>query len=369
MGELEVRGPWVAAGVLRHARAGRPLDGRRLVQDRRHRLAAPARVHPHPGPLEGRDQVRRRVDLVGRARERADGPPGDRRGGRDRGAGREVGRAAAGGRACCARARRRPPTSCASSWPAKFAKWWVPDCFEFVDEIPKTAVGKFRKTALREMFSERRAASRRRPESRRRLPSSAGRSGSSSPRSRRLRGRSVVRVRAAGVNFMDVLIRRGDYPQPPELPAVLGGEVAGELDGRRVMALPRTAATRRRWRRTGSCRCPDGASFAEGASFLMTFLTAWIPMRGAWSSRGRPCSCTRARAGSARRRCSSRATSARGCRDRGLRGEARVGARARRRRGVRVRGVRRPSADVVVDPVGGEVFAASLQGARRRSAR
>jgi fatty-acyl-CoA synthase len=35
---------------------------------------------------------------------------------------------------------------------ADFAKWWLPDAFVFVDEIPKTAVGKFRKTALREMF-------------------------------------------------------------------------------------------------------------------------------------------------------------------------------------------------------------------------
>ena len=34
-----------------------------------------------------------------------------------------------------------------------FAKWWLPDRFEFVDEIPKTAVGKFRKTALRDEFS------------------------------------------------------------------------------------------------------------------------------------------------------------------------------------------------------------------------
>jgi fatty-acyl-CoA synthase len=33
-----------------------------------------------------------------------------------------------------------------------FAKWWLPEQFEFVDEIPKTAVGKFRKTVLREMF-------------------------------------------------------------------------------------------------------------------------------------------------------------------------------------------------------------------------
>jgi fatty-acyl-CoA synthase len=34
-----------------------------------------------------------------------------------------------------------------------FAKWWLPDRFEFLDEIPKTAVGKFRKTTLREQFS------------------------------------------------------------------------------------------------------------------------------------------------------------------------------------------------------------------------
>jgi len=34
-----------------------------------------------------------------------------------------------------------------------FAKWWLPERFEVVDEIPKTAVGKFRKTALRERFS------------------------------------------------------------------------------------------------------------------------------------------------------------------------------------------------------------------------
>jgi fatty-acyl-CoA synthase len=36
----------------------------------------------------------------------------------------------------------------------RFAKWWLPERFEFVDEIPKTAVGKFRKTALRETFAK-----------------------------------------------------------------------------------------------------------------------------------------------------------------------------------------------------------------------
>jgi fatty-acyl-CoA synthase len=34
-----------------------------------------------------------------------------------------------------------------------FLSWWLPDRFEFVAEIPKTAAGKFRKTALREQFT------------------------------------------------------------------------------------------------------------------------------------------------------------------------------------------------------------------------
>ena len=35
----------------------------------------------------------------------------------------------------------------------QFAKWWLPDRVEFVAEIPKTSVGKFRKTALRDQFA------------------------------------------------------------------------------------------------------------------------------------------------------------------------------------------------------------------------
>jgi fatty-acyl-CoA synthase len=34
-----------------------------------------------------------------------------------------------------------------------FAKFWLPERFEFVAEIPKTSVGKFRKTALRDQFA------------------------------------------------------------------------------------------------------------------------------------------------------------------------------------------------------------------------
>ena len=32
------------------------------------------------------------------------------------------------------------------------AKWWLPDTFKFIDEIPRTSVGKFKKSVLRERF-------------------------------------------------------------------------------------------------------------------------------------------------------------------------------------------------------------------------
>jgi len=36
-----------------------------------------------------------------------------------------------------------------------FAKWWLPDAIEFIDEIPRTSVGKFKKSVLRDRFRER----------------------------------------------------------------------------------------------------------------------------------------------------------------------------------------------------------------------
>jgi NADPH2:quinone reductase len=94
-------------------------------------------------------------------------------------------------------------------------------------------------------------------------------------------GKVLVRVRAAGINFADVLIRRGRYPQMPDLPTVIGSEIAGELeDGTRVMTFtggggyaeivaadPATLVP-----------LPNGATFAEGAAFLLAFLTAYIPL-------------------------------------------------------------------------------------------
>src|SRR6202011_991361 len=41
----------------------------------------------------------------------------------------------------------------------------------------------------------------------------------------------LVRVRAAGVNFSDTLMRQNRYAVTPELPAVPGNEVAGTVEG------------------------------------------------------------------------------------------------------------------------------------------
>ena len=73
-------------------------------------------------------------------------------------------------------------------------------------------------------------------------------------------GEALVRVRAAGINFLDVLIRRGRYPQMPELPAMLGVRARRRARGRDA----RDGARHRRARTPSSrpslaprsCRCP-----------------------------------------------------------------------------------------------------------------
>ena len=95
-------------------------------------------------------------------------------------------------------------------------------------------------------------------------------------------GGPVIDVRAAGINFADVLIRRGLYPQMPELPFVPGSEVAGDLDGRRVIAYTGRAggfAERAVVDPEWTFDLPEDGSYASGAAFLTTYLTAYIPLR------------------------------------------------------------------------------------------
>ena len=64
------------------------------------------------------------------------------------------------------------------------------------------------------------------------------------------KGQVRVRVKAAGINFADLMARMGLYPDAPKLPCVVGYEVSGVVDrvgegvtglheGDRVLAMPR----------------------------------------------------------------------------------------------------------------------------------
>jgi NADPH:quinone reductase len=179
-------------------------------------------------------------------------------------------------------------------------------------------------------------------------------------------GERLLRVRAAGINFLDVLIRLGRYPQPPELPTVLGSEVAGEVDGQRVMALP-SGGGYAEWvavEERALVPLPGNASFEEGASFLMTFLTAWIPLTHQVRVEPGATVLVHAAAGGV----GSAAVQV--ARHLGARVVATAGSEEKREfaRSLGAEEVwsyedfaEHVRADVVVDPVGGPVFAASLK--------
>jgi synaptic vesicle membrane protein VAT-1 len=104
-------------------------------------------------------------------------------------------------------------------------------------------------------------------------------------------GEVLIRVRAAGVNFADVLGRLGLYPDAPKLPYVPGYEVAGIVErtapdvagmpeGARVIAI--TAfngyseyVTAPAWR---VFPAPAALSDAEAAGVAVTYLTAAIAL-------------------------------------------------------------------------------------------
>src|SRR6476619_1551772 len=104
-------------------------------------------------------------------------------------------------------------------------------------------------------------------------------------------GEIRIRVRAAGVNFADLLARIGLYPDAPKPPIVVGYEVAGIVDaagpdvtllqeGDRVVALTRfggysdsvVVPT------SQAFRFPDELSDAEAAAVPVTYLTAAIAL-------------------------------------------------------------------------------------------
>jgi NADPH:quinone reductase-like Zn-dependent oxidoreductase len=89
----------------------------------------------------------------------------------------------------------------------------------------------------------------------------------------------AIDVRAAGVNFADVMARVGLYPDAPKLPAVVGYEVAGTVagTGQRVMAGVRFGgyASRVVAGEDDVIPLPEGLSFEQGAAIPVNYSTAW----------------------------------------------------------------------------------------------
>jgi NADPH:quinone reductase len=97
-----------------------------------------------------------------------------------------------------------------------------------------------------------------------------------------------VEVRAAGCNFFDILMAKGQYQVKPPFPFVPGAELAGEVrtvgpdvrgfkPGDRVLAaVPLGAfAERAAVPARAAMRMPDGMSFDEGAAFPIVYPTSY----------------------------------------------------------------------------------------------
>ncbi len=155
-GRLQCRGPWV---VKRYFKADRGRDGRGAMVRHGRRGLHPSRRHDADHrPLQGRDQVGRRVDQLDRAGKCRCRARRGRRSGRDR---HSASRCGTNGR-CSASSAPRAATSRAdeiiSHLRKHVASWWLPNAIEFVDELPHTATGKLSKLRLREQFKDYRFA-------------------------------------------------------------------------------------------------------------------------------------------------------------------------------------------------------------------
>jgi NADPH:quinone reductase-like Zn-dependent oxidoreductase len=102
-------------------------------------------------------------------------------------------------------------------------------------------------------------------------------------------GEALIDVRAAGINFADIMARVGLYPDAPKPPCVVGYEVAGTIAalgtgtetelklGQRVVAPTRFGgyAERAVAKLDGIVALPEELSFEAGAAIPINYATAW----------------------------------------------------------------------------------------------
>ncbi len=98
----------------------------------------------------------------------------------------------------------------------------------------------------------------------------------------------LIQVKASGLNFADILARKGQYPDGPKTPCVMGYEVSGivkvvgnsvnkEWIGKEVIALCRFKGQAEQVvvKEQQVYEKPTKLSFEEAASIPVTYLTAW----------------------------------------------------------------------------------------------
>lgn len=101
-------------------------------------------------------------------------------------------------------------------------------------------------------------------------------------------GNVLIKVAAAGVNFADIMARRGVYPDAPKPPCVVGYEVSGEVAalgqgvtqfvvGQRVVALTRFGgySSHVAVPEAQVFPLPAGLTLERGAALPVTYLTAY----------------------------------------------------------------------------------------------
>ena len=100
-------------------------------------------------------------------------------------------------------------------------------------------------------------------------------------------GEVLIRVRASGVNFADIMARLGLYPDAPPLPAVVGYEVAGDIAavgngvtreiGEKVFAMTHFGGYSDKVcvPAAQAFPLPEGMSYEEGAAIPVNYLTAY----------------------------------------------------------------------------------------------
>ncbi|ELT93748.1 hypothetical protein CAPTEDRAFT_162708 [Capitella teleta] len=102
-------------------------------------------------------------------------------------------------------------------------------------------------------------------------------------------GEVLIRVKAVGVNFADLMVRQGAIDNPPKTPFTMGSECSGEVEalgenvegfqvGDRVIAVTDFHS----WAELVAVptarvfKMPTGMNYHDGAAFFMSYVTAYI---------------------------------------------------------------------------------------------